>query len=161
MVCLSLDPCQQREENKREREEEGRVSLVVTITTLFDYGNYESCAAKEEREEREKRRGGNGSSLLPHVHRRFMMMMMMMMLGEKKRATRSVLLGGSMKRRDRDATLYPRGWRETEERIQESWLRNCGWEGNARCDDHLCGREACISFERLWVGDKFHPDGIE
>lgn len=62
----------------------GRVSLVVTITTLFDYGNYESCAAKEEREEREKRRGGNGSSLLPHVHRRFMMMMMMMMLGEKK-----------------------------------------------------------------------------
>lgn len=151
MVCLSLDPCQQREENKREREEEGRVSLVVTITTLFDYGNYESCAAKEEREEREKRRGG--SSLLPHVHRRFMMMtMMMMMLGEKKRATRSVLLGGSMKRRDRDATLYPRGWRETEERIQESWLRNCGWEGNARCDDHLCGREACISFERLWVG---------
>lgn len=159
MVCLSLDPCQQREENKREREEEGRVSLVVTITTLFDYGNYESCAAKEEREEREKRRGG--SSLLPHVHRRFMMMMMMMMLGEKKRATRSVLLGGSMKRRDRDATLYPRGWRETEERIQESWLRNCGWEGNARCDDHLCGREACISFERLWVGDKFHPDGIE
>lgn len=151
MVCLSLDPCQQREENKREREEEGRVSLVVTITTLFDYGNYESCAAKEEREKREKRRGG--SSLLPHVHRRFMMMMMMMMmLGEKKRATRSVLLGGSMKRRDRDATLYPRGWRETKERIQESWLRNCGWEGNARCDDHLCGREACISFERRWVG---------
>lgn len=71
-----------RGEQEGEREEEGRVSLVVTITTLFDYGNYESCAAKEEREEREKRRGG--SSLLPHVHRRFMMMMMMMMLGKKK-----------------------------------------------------------------------------
>lgn len=146
MVCLSLDPCQQREENKREREEEGRVFLVVTITTLFDYGNYESCAAKEEREEREKRRGG--SSLLPHVHRRWWWWWWWC-LGKKKS---NVLLGGSMKRRDRDATLYPRGWRETEERIQESWLRNCGWEGNARCDDHLCGREACISFERLWVG---------
>lgn len=71
-----------RGEQEGEREEEGRVSLVVTITTLFDYGNYESCAAKEEREEREKRQGG--SSLLPHVHRRFMMMMMMMMLGKKK-----------------------------------------------------------------------------
>lgn len=77
-----------------------------------------------------------------------MMMMMMMLGGKKKRATaHRVLLGGSMKRRDRDATLYPRGSRGTEERIQESWLRNCGWEGNARCDDHLCGREACISFE--------------
>lgn len=62
-----------------------------------------------------------------------------------------------MKRRDRDATLYPRGWRETEERIQESWLRNCGWEGNARCDDHLWKRGLHFVRTTLGWGINFIP----
>ena len=109
MLCL-LGSLSATREEKRERE---GVSLVVTITTLFDYGNYESCVAREG----EKRRRFFGGGM------RMMMMMMMMMTttmmmlgGEKKkkeqRAVGScVLLDGSMKRRDRDATLYPGGWR--------------------------------------------------
>lgn len=68
MVCLSLDPCQQREENKREREEEGRVSLVVTITTLFDYGNYESCERGERREGKATRRFLPSSTCAQAIH---------------------------------------------------------------------------------------------
>lgn len=69
-------------------------------TTLFDHGNYESWRKKR--------------MVACSTRRRMMTMMMMMMLGGKKSNAHwdRVLYtrrGGSMKRRDRDATLYPRG----------------------------------------------------
>ena len=83
MLCL-LGSLSATREEKRERE---GVSLVVTITTLFDYGNYESCVAREG----EKRRRFFGGGMRMMMRMMMMMTTTMMMLGgeKKKRATRS------------------------------------------------------------------------
>lgn len=101
--------------------------------TLFDYGNYESWRKKK---------------MLARPCSTRMMMMMMMLGGKKSNAYwdrgEVVRWNGAIGMRP-FILVVPRG--------KNTWLRNCGWEGNVRCDDHR--RKRGLHFVRMTLGDEF------